>query len=355
MFIRYFIIFSILLISNSSIYAQQDSTRNPEKLIIGITETPPFIQKDSKGYSGLSIASWDLVNEQIQKDFEYREYPNLRELLEAVKNSEVDFSINPITVTDNRMKSMDFSQPYFITHTGIAQRKESRLWNQISNFFSWDFFSAVALLLLVILIFGILVWFFERKRNKEEFGGNFKGIMQGFWWSAVTMTTVGYGDKSPRTTGGRVIGLIWMFMAVIIISSFTAGIASSLTVKSINDEITEIQDLSRFDVTTVNSSSTQELLNLYNIEAEVVMNGREGIKALEAEKTTFFIYDEPILKFEIERMELSDELEVLEKTLKKDYYSYSFPKNSEVLKIINPILIRTLKTMEWNTLIEKYN
>ena len=219
MFTRSLLILTFLF-SSLSIYSQQDSSLVPEKIIIGITETPPFIQKDSKGYSGLSIASWNLVNEQIQLDYEYREYSNLGELLEAIKNAEVDFSINPITVTDNRMKSMEFSQPYFISHTGIAQRIESRLWNQIGNFFSWEFFSAVALLLIVILIFGILVWFFERKRNKEEFGGNFRGIMQGFWWSAVTMTTVGYGDKSPRTTGGRVVGLVWMFMAVIIISSY---------------------------------------------------------------------------------------------------------------------------------------
>ena len=128
-----------------------------------------------------------------------------------------------------------------------------------------------------------------------------------------------------------------------------------MTVKSINDEINEIQDLGRFDLITVNSSSTQELLNLYNIEADVVMNAREGIDALKNEKTTFFVYDEPILKYEIESLELSDDLEVLEKTLKKDYYSYSFPKNSELLKKINPVLIRTLKSMEWNALIEKYN
>ncbi|MGO2102628.1 MAG: ion channel [Psychroflexus halocasei] len=44
------------------------------------------------------------------------------------------------------------------------------------------------------------------------------------------MTTVGYGDKSPLSLGGRIVGLIWMFMAVIILSSLTAGIASALTV-----------------------------------------------------------------------------------------------------------------------------
>lgn len=338
-------------------FSQKDTSAfsKGDHFVIGIRNTPPFVVKNPGGYSGLSIASWKLVNEQLQASYEFREYPDLESLLKAVETGEVDFSINPITVTDQRMKRMDFSQPYFISHTGLAKRKESTILKHLGNLFSWDFFSLILLLLLVIFIFGFLVWIFERKRNKEEFGGDFRGIMQGFWWSAVTMTTVGYGDKSPRTTGGRLVGLVWMFMAVIIISSFTAGIASSLTVKSIHDEINSIQDLERFDVTTVSSSSSQELLELYNIEAKLVNNGPAGIDALLNQETSVFVYDEPILKYEIEKRDLSEEIDILDKSLKKDYYSYSFPKNSGLRDKIDPYLVRSLKTMEWSSRVKNYN
>ncbi|MCH4823071.1 transporter substrate-binding domain-containing protein [Gramella lutea] len=349
----FFLIF--LFCSLSLISQENDSVPFQKKLIIGITETPPFVEKGPHGYSGLSITSWKMVNERLQASYEFKEYRNLGSLLEAIESGEVDFSVNPITVTDNRMKRMEFSQPYFISHTSIVKRKESNFLKHLKNFFSWDFFSVIALLLFVILIFGILVWVFERKKNKEEFGGNLKGIMQGFWWSAVTMTTVGYGDKAPKTTGGRVVGLIWMLMGVIIISSFTAGIASSLTVKSINEEITNIQDLERFDVTTVQSSSSEELLDLYNIEKELVADGREGLEFLMAEKTNLFVYDEPILKYEINRMDFSNDLEILGQSLKKDYYSYAFPKGSDLRIKIDPILVRTLKTMEWSSQVKDYN
>lgn len=332
----------------------QDSLKIPDKVIIGITNTPPFIQKTPEGFKGLSIDSWQLVNEKLHLDYEFREYRDLAALLNAIENSEVDFSINPITVTDNRMKKMNFSQPYFISHTSVLKKKESKIWGQLTNLFSWNFVSIVLLLIFVIFIFGFLVWLFERRKNKEEFGSGFKGMLQGFWWSAVTMTTVGYGDKSPRTFGGRIIGFIWMFMAVIIISSFTASIASSLTVKNMNDEINEIQDLERFDVFTVNSSSSQELLNLYNIDSKEVDNGEEGVEAVLKDKTSLFVYDEPILRFIIDKKELSDNLEILSKSLKKDYYSYAFPKNSPLLKVIDPVLVRSLKSMEWNTLTEDY-
>lgn len=344
----------IIILPFQVVLSQNDSIPESKSYVIGITETPPFISKVPGGYSGLSIQAWNLVNNELQADFEFKEYDNLGNLLDAVEAGEVDFSINPITVTDNRMKRMDFSQPYFISHTSIAKKKESTVLKHLKNLFSWDFLSVILLLIVVIFIFGFLVWLFERKHNREEFGGNLKGIMQGFWWSAVTMTTVGYGDKSPRTTGGRIIGLIWMFMAVIIISSFTAGIASSLTVKSINEEISGIQDLERFDVVTVTSSSSQELLQLYNIDNKLVSNGAEGVKAVADGNVSLFVYDEPILFYEIERQDLTDKVEVLEQSLKKDYYSYAFPKGSKLLPKINPILVHMLKTMEWATLTKNY-
>ena len=95
-----------------------------------------------------------------------------------------------------------------------------------------NFVRALGALVFVIFIFGMLMWMFEKRDNKQEFDKGLKGIWEGFWWSAVTMTTVGYGDKAPLSFGGRVIALVWMFAAIIIISGFTASIASSLTLES---------------------------------------------------------------------------------------------------------------------------
>jgi len=327
---------------------------NQGPLTIGLTEMPPFVMEEDGEYSGLSIASWELVNNELESEYQFRTYNSLEELLEAVQNGEVDFSINPITVTDLRMKRMDFSQPYFISHTGVAKKSGIKIWSYISNILSWNFISAILILVSVIFIFGFLVWLFERKKNPEEFGVGSKGIFQGFWWSAVTMTTVGYGDKSPRSLGGRIVGFIWMFMAIIMISSLTAGIASSLTVRNMQNEINSIQDLGNFKVTTVRSSSAAELLDQYGIASNQVSSVEAGFDQILQKESSIFVYDQPILSFYLEQQDLGDELEVLQKTLKKDYYSYSFPKDSELIKVIDPILVSTLKTMEWNNLIKDY-
>lgn len=351
---KYLLIFICFLFLGPNTMAQDSVQSLNEKLIIGLTPTPPFVVQENNDFSGLSISSWELVNEKLNWDYEFRIYPNLNTLLTAIETGEIDFSINPITVTDQRMERMDFSQPYFISHTAIARKSGSKTWTYLQNILSWNFISAILILVGVIFIFGFLVWIFERKANKEEFGEGPRGIFQGFWWSAVTMTTVGYGDKSPRTFGGRLIGLIWMFMAIIMISSLTAGIASSLTVQNMQDEIKSIEDLGRFEVATVESSSSLELLDQYNVKSRKVLNAEEGMHLLLNKEATLFVYDQPILNYLIEQNELQDDLEVLQKTLKKDYFSYSFPKGSPLVKELNPVLVGTLKTMEWNNLIKDY-
>lgn len=336
--------------------AQDSISSSSKKYTIGITETPPFVKQSPQGISGLSIESWEMVNKQLGWDYEYKEYESLGDLLLAVEKGEVDFSINPITVTDKRMENIKFSQPYFISQTGIAQIKKSNALSVIKNLWSWKFISAILILIGVIFIFGFLVWIFERKKNPEEFGGEgFSGVKEGFWWSAVTMTTVGYGDRSPRTTGGRIIALIWMFMAIIIISSLTASIASALTVEKINNEINSVAELDRFNVVSVKSSSSQEFLNLYKIKHEEVEDGVSGIEYLLNHPNDLLIYDLPILNYEIEQQNLQDDIQVLERTLKKDYFSYSFPKNSNLIDQIDPVLISAMKTMEWSRLMENYN
>ena len=61
------------------------------------------------------------------------------------------------------------------------------------------------------------------------------GIVDTFWWALVTITTVGYGDVVPHSIWGRIIGLIIMLSGVVLVSLFTATIASIFIERKIKE------------------------------------------------------------------------------------------------------------------------
>ena len=47
------------------------------------------------------------------------------------------------------------------------------------------------------------------------------------------MTTVGYGDKTPKTTAGRVIAVVWMLASVALVSILSTSIVSRMTAERV--------------------------------------------------------------------------------------------------------------------------
>lgn len=56
--------------------------------------------------------------------------------------------------------------------------------------------------------------------------GNIKSFSDGLWWALTTVTTVGYGDKFPTTTDGRVLAFGLMIVGISLIGVLTATVAA---------------------------------------------------------------------------------------------------------------------------------
>ena len=81
--------------------------------------------------------------------------------------------------------------------------------------------SALLIALLLIIFCAIAILQVEKEPNS-----NIKTAEDAIWWAYVTMTTIGYGDKFPITTEGRIIAAILMTAGVGLFGTFTAYVAS---------------------------------------------------------------------------------------------------------------------------------
>jgi ABC-type amino acid transport substrate-binding protein len=207
---------------------------------------------------------------------------------------------------------------------------------------------------MVIFVFGFILWIVERKKNPQHFGKGLRGVGDGIWWSAVTMTTVGYGDKAPVTALGRLISIVWMFTAVIIISGFTASISAALTYNKLQDSISTIEDLRGIKVGTVKESSTAEFLTDRRITFFAYETLNLAIDALNAGEIKAVIYDSPLLSYLINSKNLHQDANIIPSGANPVYYSFS-SRNDSLLTAINPTLIGVIESPGWTKMLSKYN
>jgi ABC-type amino acid transport substrate-binding protein len=329
-----------------------------DTLVVGYNNSAPFIFEEDGKLQGPIFWLWNNIAKENDFHCEYKLLP-ADKVIESIEKKQVDLTLYPMTITSERSEVVDFSAPFYLAHSGVVANEYST-WEKakifLLSFFSLDFFGVLAGLCLVILIFGFLTWLFERKANKEEFGGGIRGLWSGFWWSAVTMTTVGYGDKSPRTSGGRLVALVWMFTAIIIISGFTASIASSLTVTQLETDTSTIENFKNKRLGTVSNSGTMKWMNdnFYNNQ-HLYSTKEELIPALRNEEVDAITYDLPLLN-ELVKTDTLNEFKVLEIRFNPQYYALGMNSDvsDSIQKLINTSLLENTESLEWDVVLAEY-
>ena len=115
------------------------------------------------------------------------------------------------------------------------------------------------LLVLVLVIFGGATITYLAERGDE--GSNLDSFGDALWWTAVTTTTVGYGDHYPITAQGRAVALVLMVLGVGLLSVVTANVAAQFVDHDAESEVEEFTQ----KLLTVEAKLDQVLTRLDNL------------------------------------------------------------------------------------------
>lgn len=331
-------------------------TEGEPAAIVGLVPAPPFAMQAANGeWQGIAVDLWRHVADELQLRFEFRELA-IDDLVGGLERGDLTAVATAIASAD-REPLMEFSHPYYSSRLAIAVRNSpSHGWLHIlESFASTELLKLAGLLIGLTVLAGVLVWLCERRANPEQFAGSsMRGLGDGIWWAAVTTTTVGYGDKAPRSPAGRLIAVIWMFMAVILIALFTAQVTSSLTVTTLGSLVRGPGDLARVKVGAIADSPNVALLReRLGVVATGYPGFDEGLRALERGDIDAFVGVEPVLRHEIANA-FAGRLGVIVAPLTRADYVFAFPNGSPIRKQVNRVILSYLDTDSWNATLRRY-
>lgn len=325
-----------------------------ETLQVATRHAPPFAIRTPDGWEGITIELLRRIADHQGFTYELTEM-GLQEMLAATTRGRVDAAAAALTITAEREEQVDFTHPFFTSGLGIAVPRRAELtWlSALQAVASGAFLQAAGALLGVLTLVGALLWLVERKRNSQFPERPVAGVGSGVWWSAVTMTTVGYGDKAPVTFLGRVIGLVWMFASIIIISGFTAAIATSLTIGQLDRSIAGLDDLHDKRVVTAAGSASAAFLDDKLVRHQTVDDVTTALQRLAAGQADAVIYDLPILRYLVSAHH-AGELKVLPNLLVRQDYGIALPAGAARREAFNRDILRITQGPDWQHLVESY-
>lgn len=92
-----------------------------------------------------------------------------------------------------------------------------------------NLYPLIVMCLLMAVISGFIVWGIETWYQEEQFPRAFlSGVFEGFWYSFISMTTVGYGDRVVTSFPARIFSVVWILIGVIMFGLLTSLFTTEL-------------------------------------------------------------------------------------------------------------------------------
>ncbi|XP_017381515.2 glutamate receptor 2 isoform X5 [Cebus imitator] len=280
-----------------------------------------------------------------------------------------DIAIAPLTITLVREEVIDFSKPFMSLGISIMIKKPQKSKPGVFSFLDplayeiWMCivfaYIGVSVVLFLVSRFSPYEWHTEefedgRETQSSESTNEF-GIFNSLWFSLGAFMQQGC-DISPRSLSGRIVGGVWWFFTLIIISSYTANLAAFLTVERMVSPIESAEDLSKqteIAYGTLDSGSTKEFFRrskiavfdkmwTYMRSAEpsvFVRTTAEGVARVRKSKGKYAYLLESTMNEYIEQRKPCDTMKV-GGNLDSKGYGIATPKGSSLRNAVNLAVLK---------------
>ncbi|KAK7309419.1 hypothetical protein RJT34_06129 [Clitoria ternatea] len=166
--------------------------------------------------------------------------PSMTELVRLITTGEFDGAVGDIAITTERTKLVDFTQPYI--ESGLVVVAPVRKSDSSALAFLAPFTPKMwCVTAIFFILVGAVVWILEHRVNDEFRGPPKKQVVTILWFSFSTMFFS--HRENTVSTLGRIVLIIWLFVVLIINSSYTASLTSILTVQQLSSPIKGIESL----------------------------------------------------------------------------------------------------------------
>jgi ABC-type amino acid transport substrate-binding protein len=253
---------ALLLLAVGGAAAEPNETK---PLRVAVYDVQPYGGRSSDGmFIGASVDLWRRVAEHLHWQYQLTLVAQMDDVLSGVQAGIYDVGIGAITITTDRLARVDFSYPTHRSGVAAVFTKRTGVEAVLLEYAAAlaDLGPLILAIVILLLVIGVAMWWFERSHaGQSEAQSSVTSWHEGVYWAVVTMTTVGYGDKTPKTAIGRALAVVWMVASLVMVSLLTTSLIAHITVSQVEISApTRMSDLAGKRLAAVTGSSGAEYL-----------------------------------------------------------------------------------------------
>ena len=333
--------------------------RETETLRVAVYDVPPYGYVDADGsISGVSVDLWRRVAEQMEWPFRLIPVSDMETILSGLEQGRFDAAIGAITITPERAARVEFSYPAHRSGVAIALRKETGPLFALMSYGAAisDLSPLILIILAMLVLIGVAMWVVEQRARSAAQGSESSvvSLRDGLYWAVVTMTTVGYGDKTPKTALGRVVAILWMLSSLVLVSLLSTSLVSRLTAERVEsrDHAASIE-LKGKKLAAVARSSGAEYLDELHLQYTKYKDLPEALNSLVTGQSNAVVNSVGALQYFISKRHART-LEIPQGLLAPAYMAIALPEHSPLKRPIDRALIKITNSTEWRALEERF-
>jgi ABC-type amino acid transport substrate-binding protein len=283
----------------------------------------------------------------------------MNDLLAGLEADAYDVAIGAITITPERLARVDFSYPAHRSGVAAVFAKQTGARAALSEYGAAvaELGPLILALILFLTVTGVLMWWFERSpsRNSDRSGSqaSVSSWYEGIYWAVVTMTTVGYGDKTPQTHLGRTLAVIAMLGSLVLVSLLTTNLVARMTASQVEGSAIRTSDLVGKRLAAVSDSSGAEYLDAQRFAYQKFGNLADALNALAAGRTDAVVNSVGALQYLV-NTRFSASIAPPHGVLAPAYMAFALPKNSVLKNPLDRALTIVTASPEWRSVEETY-
>jgi len=328
--------------------AQSDSS-----LKMATVHRPPFAFADTPELRGFSIDLMRAIGQEIGREIEFFPQNSFSDMFTKVKNGELNGAIANISITTEREREMDFSQPIFGSGIKIMIPHESSGVGIFAALFTKDIAMVVLSGLALLFFGGVVMWVFER-RHQEYFDKPAReALFPSFWWALNLVVNGGFEERVPRSPFGRIFAVILVVSSLFIVSIFVASITAAMTVTALTANVQNLRDLESRRVATISGSTSANFLDANGLVYADFATPAEMFNAFELGVANAIVFDGPILAYYAQN-DGAGKARVLERTYRPENYGIVLTSGSPLKEEIDQVLLKYRVDGTYDDLLKKW-